>query len=187
MNLRARRIARIELSASRAATDPATAEEARIAADLVRRIRGGDRPAEDKMIERYSRGVLLLLSRLSGSAEVAEDLHQETFRVVLERLRGSGLEDPGRLVGFIQGTARHLFLGERRKYLRRRTDSAGEPLPDDLEGRVPTTWLDLEILGPVERRPVAEFPELRRPSARPDSPEQVRELEEKLRSLGYVE
>ena len=64
---------------------------------------------------------------------------------------------------------------------------AGEPLPDDLEGRVPTAWLDLEILGPVERRPVAEFSELPRPSARPDSPEQVRELEEKLRSLGYVE
>ena len=64
---------------------------------------------------------------------------------------------------------------------------AGEPLPDDLEGRVPTAWLDLEVLGPVERRPASEFPELVRPSARPDSPEQKRELEEKLRSLGYVE
>ncbi len=64
---------------------------------------------------------------------------------------------------------------------------AGEPLPDDLEGQVPTAWLDLQVLGPVERRPAGEFPELERPSARPDSPEQKRELDEKLRSLGYVE
>ncbi len=113
-----------------AAADRAAAEEAGIAADLVRRIQGGDRQAEDEMIERYSRGVLFLLRRLSGSADVAEDLHQETFRVVLERLRGPGLEDPGRLVGFVQGTARHLFLGKNRKRLRRKTDAAGDSLPD---------------------------------------------------------
>ena len=64
---------------------------------------------------------------------------------------------------------------------------AGEPLPDDLEGRTPAAWLDLDVLGPVERRPAGEFPELARPSARPDSPAQIRELEEKLRGLGYVE
>ncbi len=108
----------------------ATAEEARIAAGLVRRIQAGDRTAEAEMVERYSRGVLFLLRRLSGGAESAEDLHQETFRIVLERLRHSGLDDPGRLVGFIQGTARRLYLGERRKHLRRKTDAAGEELPD---------------------------------------------------------
>ncbi len=114
----------------RIAADRAAAEEAGIAADLVRRIQGGDRPAEDEMIERYSRGVLFLLRRLSGRAGLAEDLHQETFRIVLERLRHSWLDDPGRLVGFIQGTARRLYLGERRKHLRRKTDAAGEDLPD---------------------------------------------------------
>ncbi len=116
--------------AQSAAADRAAAEEAGIAAGLVRRIRGGDRSAEDEMIARYSRGVLFLLRRLSGGSDLAEDLHPETFRVVLERLRGPGLEDPGRLVGFIQGTARHLFLGENRKRLRRKTDAAGESLPD---------------------------------------------------------
>ncbi len=64
---------------------------------------------------------------------------------------------------------------------------AGEPVPDDLEGRVPTDWLDLDALGPVERRPAAEFPALPRPTARPESPAQKRELEEKLRGLGYIE
>ncbi len=116
-----------------AAADPAIAAEAAIAADLVRRIQGGDRPAEQQLVERYSRGVLFLLRRLSGRPELAEDLHQETFQVVLERLRGSGLEDPGRLVGFIQGIARHLFLGEHRKRLRRKTDDAGELLPDGVD------------------------------------------------------
>ncbi len=117
----------------RAATDPAIAADARIAAGLVRRIQAGDRPAEAELVERYSRGVLFLLRRLSGRPALAEDLHQETFRVVLERLRGPGLGDPGRLVGFIQGTARHLFLGERRKRLRRKTDAAGEHLPESAD------------------------------------------------------
>lgn len=112
------------------AREESTAEEARVAADLVRRIGIGDRAAEEELVERYSRGVLFLLRRLSGRPDLAEDLHQETFRVVLERLRTSGLKDPGRLVGFIQGTARHLFLGERRKHLRRKTDAAGDALPD---------------------------------------------------------
>jgi hypothetical protein len=66
---------------------------------------------------------------------------------------------------------------------------AGEAVPEDLEGRVPTDWLTPELLAarPVERRPVTEFPDLPRPSARPDSPGLERELEEKLRGLGYVE
>lgn len=66
---------------------------------------------------------------------------------------------------------------------------AAEPVPEDLEGRVPTEWLEPGFLAahPVELRPVADFPELPRPLARPDSPESTQELEDKLRSLGYVE
>ncbi len=112
------------------AREASTAAEAAVASDLTRRVAAGDRTAEEELVERYSRGVLFLLRRLSGRPDLAEDLHQETFRVVLERLRKSGIEDPARLVGFVQGTARRLFLGERRKHLRRKTDAAGDDLPD---------------------------------------------------------
>lgn len=104
----------------------ASEEEARIAADLVRRIADGDRSAESEMVERYSRGLRFLLRRMTGAGDLAEDLHQDTFRIVLERLRGKGLEEPERLAGFLNRTARNLFLADHRKRARRRTDGLGD-------------------------------------------------------------
>ncbi len=105
-------------------------DEGEIAAGLVRRIAGGDPAAEAQLAARYSRGILYLLRRLGVRPEVAEDLHQETFRIVLERLRHRGLAEPAGLAGFLRGTARNLALAERRKALRRRTDELD---PVDLE------------------------------------------------------
>lgn len=101
-------------------------EETRAAADLVRRIAAGDRAAESELVARYSRGVLFLLQRIAKDPDLAEDLHQETFVVVLGRLRGAGLDQPERLAGFIRATARNLFTGDYRKTVRRRTDSDSE-------------------------------------------------------------
>lgn len=66
---------------------------------------------------------------------------------------------------------------------------AGEVIPDDLDGQVHEAWLDASVLAkrPVERRSAAEFPELARPSVEADSPEKRKDLEEKLRGLGYIE
>lgn len=124
---------------SRAPSSAETSAEAAAAADLVRRIGGGDAHAEAELVERYSRGVLFLLRRLSGRPDLAEDLHQETFRVVLERLRARSLDEPERLAGFLQGTARNLFLGQWRKAARRKTDDeeampeVSDPMPGQLE------------------------------------------------------
>ena len=93
--------------------------EAEVAVDLVRRIRGGDRTAEDELVARYSRGLLFHLRRLTGDPALADDLHQETFRVVLERLRSGSITEPSRLAGFLLGTGRNLFLGGYRKRTRR--------------------------------------------------------------------
>jgi RNA polymerase sigma-70 factor (ECF subfamily) len=95
--------------------------EGEIATDLARRIAAGDSAAEAQLVERYSRGVLYLLRRTGAQPELADDLHQETFRIVLERLRRRGLEEPAGLAGFLRGTARNLALAERRKAARRRT------------------------------------------------------------------
>lgn len=116
-------------------------EEGEVAACLVQRIRDGDVAAEAQLVERYSRGIRYLLRRLEMTPEQAEDLHQETFRIVLERLRGRGLEQPGGLVGFLRGTARHLVMNERRKDLRTgapstaesaRLEAAVDPAPSQL-------------------------------------------------------
>lgn len=132
--------------------------ESEVATDLVRRIAAGDRAAETALVERYSRGLLYLLRRLGAPREQAEDFHQETFRVVLERLRRRPLEDPSGLVGFLHGTARNLVANERRKVARRRTDADPEVLaravdraPDQLD----TVLLDEEAN--VVRRLIGEL------------------------------
>jgi RNA polymerase sigma-70 factor, ECF subfamily len=110
-------------------------EEGEVATDLARRIAAGDETAESELVSRYSRGILYLLRRLGVPPELAEDLHQETFRIVLERLRQRGLAEPAGLVGFLRGTARNLALAEQRKTIRRRTD--GTDLEDLAETRDP--------------------------------------------------
>jgi RNA polymerase sigma-70 factor, ECF subfamily len=102
--------------------------EAEIAADLVRRIAAGDAAAEGELVLRYSRGILYLLRRLGAPPELAQDLHQETLRIGLERLRQRGLDEPAGLAGFLRGTARNLVVAERRKNARRRTDADDEEL-----------------------------------------------------------
>lgn len=104
------------------------AAEAEIAADLVRRIAAGEASAEEELVRRYSRGLVYLLRRLGASPELADDLHQETFRVVLERLRRKGLDDPAGLAAFLRGTARNLMTAERRKTARRRTEADEEQI-----------------------------------------------------------
>ncbi len=110
----------------------AESDEAAVAADLVRRIAAGDLAAEGQLVARYGRGLLYLLRRLGAPPELADDLHQETFRIAFERLRRRQLDDPAGLAGFLRGVARNLLLAERRKGARRRTDAD----PDGLERAV---------------------------------------------------
>ncbi len=91
------------------------------ARDLVERIEQGDRQAEEEAVERYSAGLRHLLLRLTRDPSQADDLHQETFRLAIEKLRSGGaLEDPDKLASFLRGTARNLFLGGIRKAKRQR-------------------------------------------------------------------
>ncbi|HYH45331.1 MAG TPA: sigma-70 family RNA polymerase sigma factor, partial [Thermoanaerobaculia bacterium] len=78
--------------------------------------------------------LLVHLRRMTGDPALADDLHQETFRVVLERLRREELEEPGRLAAFVLRTGRNLFLGAWRKRTRRGEGTSldgldGEPEP----------------------------------------------------------
>lgn len=134
-------------------------DEATIATDLVRRIAAGDTAAEASLVQRYSRGLLYLLRRLGAPPELAEDLHQETFRIVLERLRRRGLDEPAGLAGFLRGTARNLMIAERRKTARRRTDADPEGLERAVQpspGQLSSVLLDEEAA--IVRRLIGELP-----------------------------
>ncbi len=111
-------------AAAPAAVEPR--DEARVAADLVRRIQAGDAEAEGAIFERYSRGLLCFLRRRTGDPALAEDLHQETFGIVLTRLRETGLGEPEKLAAFLHRTANNLIIADYRKAVRRRTENDPE-------------------------------------------------------------
>lgn len=89
--------------------------------DLVDRIRAGDKRAETELVRRYSRPIMTLLRHRTGNVQRAEDLHQDTFFVVLQRLRTSGIDDPARVSAFLHQTAINLLIGENRREARRKT------------------------------------------------------------------
>lgn len=108
-------------------------------------------------------GVLFLLLHELRDPSRAEDLCNETFRIVLERLPHKPLENPERLGAFLAQTARNLVIGERRKDERRRTDtgrqyeieSQADPGADAL------AQAESDSLAQVVRQVLLEFPYLR--------------------------
>lgn len=99
--------------------------EVEVAVALVERIRRGDEAAENALVERYQRGLLYKLRRMTGDPAAADDLLQETFRIVLGRLRERALEEPEKLAGFLLRTARNLFIADYRKRSRRGENREG--------------------------------------------------------------
>jgi len=88
---------------------------------VVGRVTDGDPGAEQALVCHFSRGLLLMLTHRCNDPELAADLHQETFIVVLNRLRDEGIDDPLKIKSFIWATARNLFINEYRKQKRRNT------------------------------------------------------------------
>jgi RNA polymerase sigma-70 factor (ECF subfamily) len=101
-------------------------EERQAATALVKLVKNGDRGAEAEMVERYSRGLRYLLRRKTRDVELAEDFLQETWAIALVKIRGNGLDNPGRLAGYLCGIANNLALGEIRRVSRQRTSVNSE-------------------------------------------------------------
>jgi len=123
-------------------SDP-SANDATLAAALSSRIRQGDSGAEGELFRQYQPGLkMILLRRTGGDGSLADDLVQETMLIVLQRLRGEGLQDPTALAAFAAQTARNLSIGVRRKHARRRTD-----IDHDAIGRAmsPTPGVDQAV------------------------------------------
>jgi RNA polymerase sigma-70 factor (ECF subfamily) len=88
----------------------AASSDAGNAADLVGRIRVGDRQAEVELVERYGRGVMMILRRASRNAAVSDDLYQDTFRIALEKVRRGELRESEKLAAFNCSVARNLVI-----------------------------------------------------------------------------
>ena len=115
-------------------------EEADPIVGLVRRIIAGDPAAEAELVQRFSRALSFLTRRLTRDEAAADDLYQETFRLVIEKVRGGELRQPERLPGFVSSMARNLFIGSARRGTRRQKwqgdSAAAETAPDPAPGQL---------------------------------------------------
>jgi RNA polymerase sigma-70 factor (ECF subfamily) len=97
------------------------ANELESPATLVGRILSGDVSAEAELVDRYHRGVNMILLRAAGQRSIAEDLVQDTFRLSLEKIRRGDLREPEKLSGFICNIARNLAIAHFRRTSRQET------------------------------------------------------------------
>jgi RNA polymerase sigma-70 factor (ECF subfamily) len=131
--------------------------------ELTRRIRDGDVLAESELIRQFEPGLRVLLRRRTGGDQgLLQDLVQETLLVVIQRLRGAGIDDPQKLAAFAAQTARNLAIASLRKAERQKTDvdsEATERNPDPARG-VETQAEDVEAAMAV-RALLRELPQSR--------------------------
>ncbi|HKQ05071.1 MAG TPA: sigma-70 family RNA polymerase sigma factor [Blastocatellia bacterium] len=87
--------------------------------DWLRRVMAGDADAETELVERYKDGIAIIIGRVVRNDAVTDDLSQETFRIVLEKIRRGEVRDPERLSGFICSVAENLALDYVRRLRRK--------------------------------------------------------------------
>ncbi len=114
-------------------------------------------------LERLRDGVLVLLRRELRDKTLADDLCNEAFRIVLERLHQQPLEDPDKLAPYLAQTARFLARTNQRTVRRRRTftgqqqaiEEFGDPEAD------PSAATQTEARAKAVRRVLKEIPNVR--------------------------
>lgn len=125
--------------------------------DLVSGIYNGDKNAESLLVQKYSRQVLYILEKRCGDPELAKDVCQETFLVLLEKFRSRMIDDPEKLAAYVQQTAINILIASKRKEARRQTypdselidtyiDGAGSPVNEIEKTRIRKSVRD-SILG----------------------------------------
>lgn len=77
----------------------------------------------------------ILLDRHTNGRPEAEDLFQDTFRLVLEKLRKGELREPAKLPGFIAQIARSLTIEHYRKTSRRKTEPDSDAVLEAVDAR----------------------------------------------------
>jgi RNA polymerase sigma factor (sigma-70 family) len=117
----------------------------------------------DVSVEQLRSGVLFLLRNQVCEPALAEDLCNEAFRIVFERLGRRPLEDPTKLPAFLAQTVRNLLTADRRKAARRRTVTGEQAAIDEFPDADsdPTTSLQSQLRARAVRQVLQEMPAIR--------------------------
>jgi RNA polymerase sigma-70 factor, ECF subfamily len=103
------------------------------AAQLVSRIQNGDRLAEKILVEHYQRGLMLVIRRQT-TADIANDIIQETWRVAIENIRKGALRDPEKLPHYLVQTGRNQVVMYYRRHKNSGVDTDNIPEPLNHQG-----------------------------------------------------
>lgn len=108
--------------------------------ELVSRIRAGDQQAEVELVECYSSVVISIIRREVGDTALTDDLYQESFCIILEKIRRGEVREAEKLSGFVCGVARNQVIKHFQRAARQRNlaeaedaDSIPHPAPNQLE------------------------------------------------------
>jgi RNA polymerase sigma-70 factor, ECF subfamily len=104
-------------------------------AELVARIRNGERDAEEDLMRRLKPAVTIIIHKATGGDRAAPDLCQDTLRLLLVKIRQGELRHPERLPSFVRRLAQNLVIDHYRRFGGRYVDIAGigeltDPSPD---------------------------------------------------------
>lgn len=108
--------------------------------ELVKRVIAGDSAAEEEIVQRYKQGVAIIIDQIVRSQSVTEDLSQDTFKIVLQKVRRGDLREPERLSGFVCSVARNTAVDyiRRTRNLKKQevignAECIADPAPSQLE------------------------------------------------------
>lgn len=125
---------------------------------LAERIRDGDRAAENELVERFYRRVLLVARVRVGDDQTARDIAQAVMLGVRRGVRAGRLDCNDHLAGYVLGTARDIInssAGSKRSEgaaADQLDDRVADPLQmTGLHELVDSVRLSLDELGPVDR------------------------------------
>jgi RNA polymerase sigma-70 factor (ECF subfamily) len=77
---------------------------------LVLRIQTGEQDAEAELVRRYTNGVMIIIRRIARDPFLTDDLCQETFRLLIEKVRRGEVREPEKLSGYVCSLARNLAI-----------------------------------------------------------------------------
>lgn len=111
-------------------------------ARLAKRIAAGDPRAEEELVRRYEGGVSIIIRRIVQCQISTDDISQDTFIKVIEKIRHGDLREPDRLSGFVCGVAKNLAIEHvRRVGLSRNREESG--IPEEIWDPAPSALTQL--------------------------------------------
>lgn len=102
--------------------------------NLVSEIASGKKIAEQRLVEKYWRGLFFILNKRTNDSDLAADLAQDALIIVIENARSGKIENPAALSGYVRQVGVNLMIAHYRKEKRRNTHVDSDlqlNIPDD--------------------------------------------------------